>query len=197
MAWRDQSSPCLQDKAPVFRLPRGASFAQAIGCLLGPAEEGWICICTSTDRASTDTFRPPRDILALGFFFLLCPPMLFFPPSSSSVKGGTSIKYLHSKYSGVITTSLYFPSVRDKAPLPFLQAHLSIHCGHKDEEVLAFRLWQSPVVAGYGLGEANDTLLEGRLQITWLMGHVGVTKGGGEEVRREKSKVSRQTGGCV
>lgn len=115
--------------------------------------------------------------------------MLFFPPSSSA-RGGTSVKHLHSKYSGVTTTYykyLYFPSVRDKDPLPLLQAHLSIHCGLKDEEVLACRLWQSPAAVLCGFGEANDTLTEGRLQITWLMGYVGVTKGGGEEEGREKS----------
>lgn len=91
-AWRDQSSPvrgplACRTRRQFFRLPRRASFAQAIGCLLGPAEEGWICICTSTDRASTDTFRPLTDILTWSEFFLLYSPMLFFPPSSFVCQG--------------------------------------------------------------------------------------------------------------
>lgn len=40
----------------------------------------------------------------------------------------------------------------------------------------------------HGLGETNDTFIEGRLQITWLMGYVGVTKGGGEKARAGRAK---------
>lgn len=65
-SWHGETSLCNpgpQREAPVFFVFRagGLQFA-AIGCLRGPAEEGWICICTSTDRASTDTFRPVTDI---------------------------------------------------------------------------------------------------------------------------------------
>jgi hypothetical protein len=111
--------------------------------------------------------------------------MLFFPPGWYKCK--VFALQILRRYHYLLLVQ-YFPSVRDKEPLPLLQAHLSIHCGHKDKEVLACRLWQSPAADLCGLGEANDTLTEGRLQITWLMGYVGVTKGGGEEVRRGKRR---------
>lgn len=128
VAWRDQSSPrcpCLQHEAPVFFHSSARSVIRTSDRMPAWPCRGGMDLYLYVDRSSANGHVPYSDGYALPA--LICLLLSALPHINIIICQG----WYKCIVFCIPNSTLSFPSVRDKGPLPLLQAHLSIHCGHE------------------------------------------------------------------